>query len=61
MKIKEQKNGNWTVFERTQSGYYLVKLYKSSGELLDKILCDDRSNALAYLRSFNALAKNQGA
>jgi hypothetical protein len=61
MKITEQKNGSWTLFEKTPNGYYLVKLYKSTGELLDKVLCDNRSNALAYLRSFNAIAKNQGA
>ena len=57
MKITEQKNGNYTTFERTfPSGYYLVKLYQQ-GELTDKIMCDDYSNARAYLASFNKIAK----
>ena len=58
MKITEQKNGNYTVYERLPSGYYLVKLCSASGSLMDKMLCDTRSGALAYLRCFNAIAKN---
>ena len=57
MKIKEHKSGAWTVFEKLDGGMYLVKLYASNGELRDKVRCDDYGNALAYLRSFNAIAK----
>jgi len=58
MKIKEQKNGNYTTFERTfPSGYYIVKLYKR-GELADKIMTDTYQSARDYLRSFNLIAKN---
>ena len=58
MKIKEQKNGNYTTFERTfPSGYYIVKLYKR-GELADKIMTDTYKAARDYLRSFNLIAKN---
>jgi len=58
MKITEQKNGNYTTFERTfPSGYYLVKLYQR-GELTDKIMSDDYKDARAYLASFNKIAKN---
>ena len=57
MKIKTFKNG-YTVFEKLfPSGMYLVKVYVGS-ELHDKIRCDDYQTALAYLRSFNAIAKN---
>ena len=58
MKITEQKNGNYTTFERTfPSGYYIVKLYKR-GELDDKIVTDTYRAARDYLRSFNLIAKN---
>jgi len=58
MKIKEQKNGNYTTFERvTHNGYYIVKLYKR-GELVDKIMSDTYRAANEYYRSFNKIAKN---
>jgi hypothetical protein len=58
MKITEQKNGNYTTFERTfPSGYYIVKLYKR-GELCDKIMTDTYQMARDYLKSFNLSAKN---
>lgn len=58
MKITEQKNGNYTTFERTfPSGYYIVKLYKR-GELADKIMADTYKTAREYLRCFNLIAKN---
>jgi hypothetical protein len=58
MKITEQKNGNYTTFERSfPSGYYVVKLYQR-GELTDKIMSDDYRNARDYLASFNKIAKN---
>ena len=56
-KIKEHKNGAWTVFEKLDSGMYLVKLYRPHGHLEDKIICDDYKNARAYLASFNRIAK----
>ena len=58
MKITEQKNGNYTTFERiAYNGYYIVKLYKR-GELADKIMADTYKGAREYLKSFNLLAKN---
>ena len=58
MKITQQKNGNYTTFERvTHNGYYIVKLYKN-GELCDKIMADTYKGAREYLKSFNLLAKN---
>ena len=58
MKITEQKNGNYTTFERVfPSGYYIVKLYKR-GELADKIMTDTYRDAHEVLRSFNLSAKN---
>ena len=59
MKITQQKNGAWTVFERTMpSGYYIAKLYKPSGELADKVVCDTYKAATEYLRAFNQIARN---
>ena len=60
MKIKEQKNGAWTTFERLfPSGMYLVKVHDTSGQLIDRIMCDTYSAARDYLRAFNKIAKNQ--
>ena len=58
MKITEQKNGNYTTFERVaHNGYYIVKLYKNGG-LVDKVMADTYKGARDYLRSFNLIAKN---
>ena len=58
MKITEQKNGNYTTFERvSHNGYYIVKLYKR-GELDDKITTDTYQTAREYLKCFNLIAKN---
>ena len=58
MKIKEYKNGAWTVYERIlPAGMYLVKLYRPSGELEDKVMTYDRAPALEYLRAFNKIAR----
>jgi hypothetical protein len=58
MKIKEQKNGNYTTFERVKhNGYYIVKLYKR-GELADKVMTDTYRAANEYFNSFNRIAKN---
>lgn len=58
MKIKEQKNGNYTTFERVaHNGYYIVKLYKR-GELADKVMADSYRTASDYFKSFNLIAKN---
>ena len=58
MKITEQKNGDYTTFERvSHNGYYIVKLYKN-GNLADKIMTDTYQAARDYLRSFNLIAKN---
>ena len=58
MKVKTQKNGAWTIFDKC-GAYYNVKLYAPNGDLYDKIMCDDYRMALDYLRSFNAIAKNK--
>ena len=58
MKITEQKNGDYTTFERvSHNGYYIVKLYKNGG-LVDKVMADTYKGAREYLKSFNLLAKN---
>ena len=55
MKIKTYKNGH-TVFDKTPTGFYLVKVYIGS-ELRDKVLCDTYRAALEYLRAFNQMAR----
>jgi hypothetical protein len=57
MKIKEQKNGNYTTFDR-ENNWYVIKLYKRGGELLDKMRCDTYRGACEYFKSFNLIAKN---
>ena len=57
VKITEQKNGAWTVFERLPSGLYMAKLYTPAGELADKVRTDTRAACLEYLRAFNKIAK----
>ena len=58
MKITEQKNGDYTTFERvSHNGYYIVKLYKN-GNLADEVMTDTYRAARDYLRSFNLIAKN---
>lgn len=56
-KIKIQKNGAWTIFDKC-GVYYLVKIYTPGGVLFDKMRCDTYRSALEYFRVFNATAKN---
>ena len=59
-KITEQKNGAYTTFERLfPSGMYLVMLYSTRGEVMDKIRCDTYHAAREYLAAFNRIAKAQ--
>ena len=50
-------SGALVIFEKAR-GWYGVRLYSSNGTLQDKIRTDDYRDALAYLRSFRAIAKN---
>jgi hypothetical protein len=59
MKVTTHKNGAYTSFEKSlPSGMYTVKAYSPAGALIDKVRCDDYREALAYLRAFNAIARN---
>ena len=60
IKIKEYKNGSWVTYEK-QPNFYILKLYKSNGELYDKLLVDDYRSSREYFRAFCAIAKNGGA
>lgn len=59
--IKLHKNGAWTTFDDCggADARYIVKLYGTTDNLLDKVRCDDYRDARAYLRSFNKIAKVQ--
>lgn len=60
MKIKIAKNGAYTTFEKTSPyGYYLIKIHAPSGDIYDKILCDNYSMARHYLSAFNDIAKHK--
>lgn len=59
-KFKHHPNGWSTAFEQQyHSGLITVTLRRSSGEVFDKVRCDDYRNALDYFRAFNTIAKNQ--
>lgn len=59
MKLKLFKSGAYTTFEKTGvNGYYLVKVHKPNGEIIDKVICDDYADARAYLKCFNGIARN---
>jgi len=59
-KTKTYRNGWSTLLEKT-SYWYLVNVRTASGELHDKVRCDDYRSALDYWRAFNAIAKNGAA
>lgn len=61
MKTKLYKNNACTFFERLSSGLWAVTLRAPSGELADKVRCDDYRMALDYWRAFNAQARTMGA
>lgn len=53
-----KKNGAVVTMEKTgASGMYVVLLRAPSGQVHDKVRCDDYSDALAYRRSFLAIAR----
>ena len=57
MKIQEFKNGAYVTFERLPSGLYAVSLRSPSGELSDKVRCDNYRAATEYRRAFAAIAR----
>jgi len=60
MKIVSYKNGADVITEKlVQNGYwYCVTLRNPSGEVHDKIRCDDYKTSLEYVKAFKAIAKN---
>lgn len=57
--IKLHKNGATVAMEKIfPSGEWLVQLRAPSGELFDKIRCDEYRVALTFRKAFNAIAKN---
>lgn len=59
IQVQTFKNGAHTVFDREMpAGLFVVKVYGPTGNLIDKVRCDDYRNARAYLRSFNKIARN---
>lgn len=65
-KAYEYPTGAWVTFgsygvTRHGQKWYYVTLYNSRGQVADKMRCDDYRDALAYLKSFRAIAKNDRA
>jgi len=56
-KITSFKNGSDVITEKN-GAWYSVILRNPSGEVHDKIRCDDYRMALEYVRAFKAIAKN---
>lgn len=53
--VLEHKGGT-VIFEK-DNGWFRVTLRDTAGNLLDKVRCDNYRDALAYRRSFVAIAK----
>jgi homospermidine synthase len=59
MRIREFKNGAAVVFDDgNHNGMISVFVRKPSGDIFDKVRCDDRKSANEYFRAFVAIAKN---
>ena len=56
-KCQTYRNG-WSVLLDKERIMYCVILRDASGEVHDKMRCDDYRNALDYYRSFKAIARN---
>lgn len=58
-KIKEYKNNASVIFTHIESmdTPYLVKLYNGSGDLVDRVRCDDKKDAQDYFKSFCKIAR----
>lgn len=57
MKIKLFKNGAMACIEKS-GALYVTYCRNPSGDMIDKMCCDDYRMALEYCRAFQALAKN---
>lgn len=58
-KARDYKNGWSTFMEKTRSFYHL-NVRNARGDLVDKVRTQDYWDALAYWKSFNAIAKAGG-
>ena len=59
MKLYSYKHGDVLVEKLFPSGMYLVQLRNTTGDLVDKIRCDDYRMAMDYKRAFIAIAKHK--
>ncbi len=55
--VKTFQNGASVHFERAGQ-WWCVNCRKWNGEIIDKVRCDNYRDALAYRRSFCAIARN---
>lgn len=56
-KIYEEKNGYVVLDVNPINGFFTVSLKTESGNLLDKISCDTKEDAMGYVKSFKKIAK----
>ena len=57
MKARIYRNG-WSASIDKAGSMYVIFVRNSRGDVHDKMRCDDYSDALAYYKSFCAIAKN---
>lgn len=56
-KIYQEKNGYVVLDVNPINGFFTVSLKTESGNLLDKISCDTKEDAMDYVKSFKKIAK----
>lgn len=56
MKTYEGKGGTYVTFDKT-GAYWTVVLKTGSGEVADKVRCDDYRDAIAYRKAFLKTAR----
>ena len=52
------RNGWSASMTKSSNGYYTAIVRTASGNVHDKIMCDDYRDASAYYKSFQAIARN---
>ena len=57
MKVYKGKGGAYVTFEKQRSGMWEVRLRTGSGDLADKVRCDDYRVAIEYRKAFIKTAR----
>jgi len=58
MKIKTYKNAYATIYQgASHNGMWFAEVRTTAGERIDRVHCESRRQAMAYYKSFCAIAK----